>query len=290
MTNMVKRSVFILGFVGLLRLFTTATTACTIVTASDGRTVLFGGNEDQKPNSSFLVVNTSGPFGVVYFATPWAQWPLVSQMGINEKGLCYDTNWIPREKLTPHPDKKAQHEWAIVQLMKECSTVEEVLSKIFSYNWGDSISYQVHFADKSGDAAVIHPGKAGELTYTRKSKEKGYLISTNFNLLQLDQGTWSCQRYTIADKMLSTMSADQNLSVEFMASVLNATHQELPYKTLYSAIYDLKQLKIYLYYDGKFTTPYVLDVKKELAQIPSYKKISLKELISDWDRKKEQEQ
>ena len=29
------------------------------------------------------------------------------------------------------------------------------LAKIFEYNWGDSLSYQVHFADKSGDAGDL---------------------------------------------------------------------------------------------------------------------------------------
>jgi hypothetical protein len=72
------------------------TIVCTIITASNGETVMFGGNEDQTPNSSFLVVDNSGTFGVVYFATPWKEMPLVVQMGINEMGLCCDGNWIPK--------------------------------------------------------------------------------------------------------------------------------------------------------------------------------------------------
>jgi hypothetical protein len=248
---------------------------------------MFGGNEDQTPNSSFLVVNTFGTFGAVYFATPWKKWPLVMQMGINEKGLSYDTNWIPREKLNPHPEGKFQHEWAITQLMKEASTVEEVLSKIFTYDWSDSISYQVHFADKSGDAVVIHPGMDGELTYSRKPKGKGYLVSTNFNLAKLDKGNWYCRRYITADKMLSKISTKNDLTVEFMASVLKATHQNGMYKTLYSVIYDLQKLRIYLYYNRQFDTPYVLDVKKELAKTTGYRKTALKDLISNRAMNKE---
>ncbi len=151
-------------FIGLLLISSidvSVTIACTIVTVSNGETVLFGGNEDQTSNSSFLVVDTSGTFGVVYFATPWKQWPLVRQMGINEMGLSYDCNWIPREELTPHPERNSQSEWVVIKLMKEASTVEEVLSKIFTYNFGDSMEYQIHFADKSGNAAVIHPGADG---------------------------------------------------------------------------------------------------------------------------------
>jgi len=163
MKIIVKLIVFVSLILSLLVVPTTI--ACTIITASNGETVMFGGNEDQTfKNSSFLVVDTSGKFGVVYFATPWTNEPLVMQMGINEMGLSYDANWIPKEKLKPHPERKAQNEWAVTKLMKEVSTVEEVLSRIFTYNWEDSISYQVHIADKSGDAVVIHPGTNGELT------------------------------------------------------------------------------------------------------------------------------
>jgi hypothetical protein len=280
---------FVFLFIPLL--IVSKTIACTIFTVSNGETVMFGGNEDQTPNSSFLVVDNSGTFGVVYFATPWKEMPLVMQMGINEMGLCYDANWIPKEKLNPHPERRPQNEWAITQLMREASTVEEVLSKIFTYNWGSSISYQVHFADKSGDAAVIHPGTNGELTYTRKSKGNCYLISTNFNLVKLDKGNWSnsysSDRYKTADKMLSTMGAKNDLTVEFMASVLNATHQNMRLKTLYSAVYDLQKLHIYLYYDCQFDSPYMLDVEKELAKTTFRRKVSLTDLISNRDLNKE---
>lgn len=280
----VRLSVFVFLFIPLLVVPTAI--ACTIITASNGETVLFGGNQDQSPVSSFLVVDKRGTFGVVYFATPWIGSPLVMMKGINEMGLSYDMNWLSREKLNPHPERKPQHKWAITQLMKKASTVEEVLSTIFTYNWGDSISYQIHFADKSGDAVVIHAGTDGELTYTRKPKEIGYLISTNFNLARLDKGNWSqyCSRYKTADKMLSKMGAENDLTVEFMTSVLKATHQ---YNTLFSTVFDLQKLRIYLFYNRQFDVPYVLDVKKELAKTTGYRQVSLKDLVSNRNMNKE---
>ena len=289
MKIILKLFVFVSLFLSLSIVPTTI--ACTIFTASNDETVMFGGNEDQTPNSSFLVVDNGGTIGVVYFATPWKERPLVMQMGINEMGLCYDGNWISKELLNPHPERKPQFEWAVTQLMREASTVEEVLSKIFTYNWGDSIDYQIHFADKSGDAAVIHPGTNGELTYTRKTKGNGYLISTNFNLAKLDKGNWSSSyssdRYKTADKMLSTIGAKNDLTVEFMASVLNATHQNMRLKTIYSAVYDLQKLHIYLYYDRQFDSPYMLDVKEELAKTTFRRKVSLTNLIPNRDLNKE---
>jgi penicillin V acylase-like amidase (Ntn superfamily) len=272
------------AFLSISLLVVPITIACTIFTASKGETVMFGGNEDQRSNTSFLVVNNSGNFGVVYFATPSKQWPLVMQMGINEMGLCYDTNWIPEEKLNPHPERKSQHGWAVTQIMKEASTVEDVLSKIFTYNWGSSISYQVHFADKYGDAVVIHPRTGGELTYTRKPRGNGYLVSTNFNLAKLDKDPNLSlrKRYNTAEEMLSKIVKENVLTVESMASVLKATHQnQLFAKTLYSAVYDLKNLRIYLFYNRQFDAPYVLDVKEELAKTEGYRVVSLKDLISN---------
>jgi hypothetical protein len=282
MKTFVKISVLL--FLFSLQFFVSSVSACTIITATKGQKVFFGGNEDQWPNDSFLVVDRSGPLDVIFFATPWEKWPLQMQMGINEKGLCADANWIPKEKITSNPERTAQHEFAVVQILREASTVEEVLSKIFTYNFVDTISYQVHVADQSGDAAVIHPGENGKLTYTRIEKEKGYLISTNFNIGRLANNSWFCRRYKAADKMLSNIKTEKELTPEFMASVLKETHQTGKWKTIFSTVYDLQKLRIYLYYNRHFHKPYILDVEKELDKMAPHRYISLislKELIAN---------
>ena len=87
--------------------------------------------------------------------------------------------------------------------------------------------------------------------------------------------------------MLSTIGAKNDLTVEFMASVLNATHQNMRLKTIYSAVYDLQKLHIYLYYDRQFDSPYMLDVKEELAKTTFRRKVSLTDLIPSGDLNKE---
>ena len=285
MKIIVKLTIFVFLFISIL--FIPSAMACTIITASNSETVLFAGNQDQTPVNSFLVVDKTGTFGVVYFATPWMGRPLIMMKGINEKGLAYDANWLSEEKLNPHPERKPRPELLISQLMKEVSSVEEALSIIFTYNWGDSISYQVHFADKSGDAVIIHAGRDGELTYTSRPKGKDYLISTNFNIAELDQGEWFCWRYRTADKMLSKIDIEKDLSVDFMTSVLNATQQNGMWETIFSTIYDLKKLRIYLYYNRQFDKSYILDVKEELAKTKAYRKVALKDLISNRNMNKE---
>lgn len=281
MNTIMRLTVFIFFFFSFFAI--PAANGCTIISASDGKTIMLGGNEDQMPNNSFLVVDKRGTFGAIYFATPWQEDPLVMLSGINEMGLCYDTNLIPTEKLNPHPERRPP----IINFLGEFSSVAEVLSSLTLYNFGSSTSAQCHIADKSGDAAVIHPGADRELTNLRKPKGIGYLISTNFNLVELDKGSWYCPRYKTADEMLSKMGTKNDLTVEFMASVLKATHQDGMVKTLYSVVYDLKKLNIYLYYNRNFDAPYIIDVKKELAKTTEYRKISLKDFISKRDLKKE---
>ena len=87
--------------------------------------------------------------------------------------------------------------------------------------------------------------------------------------------------------MLSTIGVKNDLTVEFMASVLNATHQNMRLKTLYSAVYDLQKLHIYLYYGRQFDSPYMLDVKKELAKTTFRRKVSLTDLILNRGMNKE---
>jgi penicillin V acylase-like amidase (Ntn superfamily) len=264
-------------------IFLQEVSACTIFTATKGKTVLFAGNEDQFPNESYLVVDPTGKYGVVFFATSTAEWPLVMQMGINEMGLTYDLNSISKETLVYVPDTIEQKEWALVQLMREVDSVSEMLDKFFTYNWGNSISYQIHVADRFGDAAVIHPGENGKLTYTRIDKNKGYIISTNFNLRDDGLKKYLSLRHRTAEKMLKEISTRDELTPELMADVLKATHQKSgwidPTKTIYSAVFNLNTMDIHLYYDGKFNTPYFLNVKSELSKAPERTISPLSEVI-----------
>lgn len=267
-----KRLMILLLMAGTFLMMTSNIGACTIFTAVQGDTVLFGGNEDQLPNDSFMVVDRSGTYGVVYFATPWDIWPLVMQMGINEKGLCYDTNYIPKERLNPHPERKRQLVWVVQTLMRESASVEEVVSKMYQYNWGTHMSYQVHMADKHGDAIVIHPGSDGEITYTRIDPQKHFLVSTNINAGSYSKGDGYCRRNERVQKILSTMATGTELSLALMTSALKATHANRRYKTLYSAVYDLKKQRIYLFYQRRFDAPVVLDVDKALYRVQYPKK------------------
>lgn len=261
---------------------------CTILTATKGNTVFFASNEDQATNSSYLVIDPTGKYGVVFFATPTADSPLVMQMGINEKGLSYDINAISTEKLNPRPNAIQQKEWALVALMRESSSVNELLGKFFTYDWGNSISYQIHLADKFGDAAVIHPGEDGTLTFTRIDKSQGYLVSANFNVRDEWFNKFLPGRYKTAGNELKKLSNDESLTQEFMTSVLEKTHQEggwiNPYRSIFSVVFNLNTLDIRFYYESKFDKPYFLNVRSELAKATGKKIIPLPEVIASLNK------
>ncbi|HLZ19974.1 MAG TPA: hypothetical protein VKO67_10185 [Smithellaceae bacterium] len=295
-----------LSFVGLflVSLFVASSaTACTVFSISFGQKVFFAGNEDQRPqnSASWLFVDKRGSLGVVFFATPWEKWPIVMEAGINEKGLCYDQNWIPAEKLKNHPEKILAKDHPSWELMRECATVEDVLAKFRRYNWGGHwggiIDFQIHFADKTGDAVVLFPDKNGEMTYVRKPKNNSYLVSSNFNVRLMPEGDFSkslswvgWDRYNTADKMLARIKSEKDLSVQTAAAVLDAAHQPEGSRssTIYSELYDPQNLRIYLFYNHQFDTAYVLDVADELAKTKGkLRRVPLKDLILDADVKKE---
>ena len=66
--NMKSKHLVLLILLFSLSLETYSASACTIFTATQGETVLFAGNEDQRPNDAYIIVDTSGTYGVVYVA------------------------------------------------------------------------------------------------------------------------------------------------------------------------------------------------------------------------------
>jgi serine/threonine-protein kinase len=244
--------------------------SCTIFAASRGNTVLYGNNEDyNNPNTYYWVrPPAEGTYGGVYLGFD----NFSPQGGINEKGLAFDYNALPEATLSPHPELPDRG--AIMRRIQQtCATVEEAITVARSYNWGDSIRWQVLLADATGDAVVISAGPNGELAFTRKPQGDGYLVSTNFNRANPDNafdGSYPCWRYDKATEMLERIEAEADLTVDYFRSILDAVHIEGAVgNTLYSNVFDLRQGLIYLYHWHQFDEVAVLNVAEELARAPS---------------------
>ncbi len=253
--------------------------SCTIFTASYGNTVLYGNNEDYSNYNTYLwaVPSTKEKYGGVYLGFD----NFFPQGGVNEKGLAYDFNALPEIPLNPHPELLKSEE--IIKMMHEtCVTVEEAIAFARKYSWGSSISWQMLLSDATGDAAVMSGGPDGELTFTRKQKGDCYIVSTNFNRANPENtytGGYPCWRYNKAVEMLEKIKSEGDLTVDYCASILNATHVESARgNTLYSNVFDLKNGIIYLYYWHQFDEVVTLDVDEEIKKETTYTRI--KDLFS----------
>jgi hypothetical protein len=127
---------------------------------------------------------------------------------------------------------------------------------------------QRQFADASGDAVLISPGPDGELVFTRKPPGDGYLVSTNYNVINPSHGYgYPCWRYETAERMLGQLIAGSDpLTVEDATSVFDAVHVESGNSwTIATLVADLPNGLIYLYYFYQFDQPVVLSIADELA-------------------------
>jgi hypothetical protein len=241
--------------------------SCTIFTAVQGETVLFGNNEDWiSPETRYWAIPSRGErYGGVYFGFD----NYYPQGGINQMGLAYDVNSTPPAPLNPHPERPPLSRRFFRHMLEQYATVEEAIAFAQTFNWGTTMSGQIHLADASGDAAVISAGPDRELAVTRKPQGDGFLVSTNFNLADHRSTPSGCWRYDTATAMLSQLGEKADLTTEFARHILDATHQEsASVNTVYSNLFDLPNGVIYLYHWYQFDEVVTLDVGQLTAAHP----------------------
>ena len=259
--------------------------SCTIFTVAIGETVYFGNNEDYKLNNAYQWYipsqNITTRYGIkeIYGGVFLGfdnnndenvdTWP---QGGMNEYGLCFDVNGLPAVALylddrIPFPYSN----YELSQVQWECRNVEEVINWYQNHRFY-SLGGQIHYADKSGDAVVVSANTTTrQWVFTRKNST--FLVSTNFNLDDTENGYYPCSRYTAASQMLGEIT-ENNLTISTCANVLYEVHQEGTYGTKYSNIFDPVNLDIY-FNQGK--------------QFSNYEKINLLEKLNGEESFEEKE-
>lgn len=240
---------------------------CTVITISKGDRVFFGGNDDFiNPDSYYWVdPGDSSKYGVIWIGTPDNP-----QQGVNEKGLAYDANGLPRYEVNSHTERTpvagGNYHNYVMQIMHECSTVAEVIEWVNIHQRFPYMHDQLHFADRTGDAVIISAGADGEIAFTSKSHGDGFLVSTNFNVVNPSNGFgYPCWRFSKATEMLSSLvEGDEPLTFQDVVSVMDAVHQEKPSWTIETMVADLVNGVVYLFYFYQYDRPVVLNVKDEL--------------------------
>jgi len=248
--------------------------SCTIFFITHGESVFFGNNEDWKNPLTYYWIMPPDPenYGVLCFGFD----NLYPQGGINEKGLAFDANSLPRIPVKKNQEGiKPYHAIVNTLIMQKCATVREAIEMAKSYDWsrcyGGELDGQFLLADALGDAVVISADSDGEIVFTREPDGVNYLVSTNFNRTNPDNryGKYPCDRYQKTVKMLSGIKSESDLTVDFLASILEEVHQEgKRINTLYSNIFDLKNGVAYLYYWHQFNYTVTLDVAELIALQP----------------------
>jgi len=241
---------------------------CTVFTLSKGDQVFFGGNDDYiNPDSYYWVdPGREGEYGAIWIGTPDNV-----QQGVNEMGLAYDANGLPRVDTNPHPEREpvaGGYTSYPIQILRENATVAEVVDWVQRHQWHSFMHDQLQFADAGGDGVIISAGPDGELVYTRKPTGDGFLVSTNYNVADPGNGFgYPCWRYEAAQRMLNQLVARPgDLVPADVAAVLDTVHVDGGTSwTIASLLADLPRGKVYLYYFHQFDHPLVLDVAEELA-------------------------
>ena len=245
--------------------------SCSVFTIAKGDQVFFGGNDDYINSDSYYWVDPG--YGEDYGAI-WIGYPDNVQQGVNEKGLAYDANGLPRVDTNPHRERQpvsGDYTSYPVHILHECATVAQVIEWVETHQWHSYMHDQMQFADAGGDAVIISAGEDGEVVFTRKPPGDGFLVSTNFNVANPSNGYgYPCWRYDTATEQLTELvEMDGELTAQDAIAVLDAVHVEGGSSwTLESMLADLPHGVVYLFTFYQYDQPLVLNVAEEIAKAP----------------------
>ena len=91
------------------------------------------------------------------------------------------------------------------------------------------------FGDANGNSIVVEGDSI-------LRKDKDFQVTTNFYQSQTKEV--ACRRFKTTTDMLSS---NKKISVDYCRDILDFTHVEDQNSTLYSQVYDIKNMKIHIY-------------------------------------------
>jgi hypothetical protein len=254
----------------VLIIFNTAIFGCTVFKVTKGKQTFFCNNEDGPDTHAVISFKpaSNGKYGRFFMYFPKDPNPMIRtypQGGMNDQGLVFDITATPlnknRKLIFPETAQRLK-DILMEKVMSECATVEESLHLIFRYKTSEMGMIQILIADKAGDSAVLGVGNDGRMSIIRKTAD--YQVLTNFSLPDPENSViYPCFRYEAAIEMIQSMD---ELSIDYLRSILSVVHVEGLASTVYSNIYDLNKGDIYFYYFHNFETPVKLNLEEELKK------------------------
>lgn len=245
---MKKAAVFSLCFVVVMMAFLPAAQACTVLSAADNNSSLFGNNEDwfDKDTLIWFVPGQPGKYGVVCVGFENAH----PQGGMNEAGLAFD--WVAFNNPSPGNFAPALNNKADVSgdinamLLETCADVDDVIAFYRTHNDPNLGYASMLVADRSGKSAVI--------SWDRQQNDISISVASS-GLNSIGYGAEPA-------KVLFEENAD--VSADKFRELLRAAVQ--PGMTLYSNIFDLKTGDIVLYNIQDFENAVRLSLAAELEK------------------------
>ena len=222
---------------------------------ANGKTFV-GNNEDAwRINPKLWFVPASlGKYGVVYVGAD----DVMSQGGINDKGLMYDGFSV-----MPKDDKPGGTDYAPKELLREimetCATVAEVKEKLKPYNRYFFTRGMLFMVDRSGGYLVIEPDTIVE------GNDAKYIL-TNFCPSITAEKDVPQKRYWRGKAFLEHRNNADLATAMGMMDTMSECRPRFGDGTMYTSLYDLDSGNIYLYFYHDYTHEVKLNIAEELAK------------------------
>jgi hypothetical protein len=242
--------------------------ACSIFCATDGNTVLAGKNVDWKVPECQLKFfpPAAGAHGYVFHCIKYFGNYFTTDGGINDQGLFleYADILFPRDQDFRVPGEINYTGDLEGKILSSFSTVDEVINFFRTYYTPGFSSAHLMVGDRFGNSVVIERADGDSLAFIRSGKT--YQVVTNFlNSYVTDPkmaGFVGCYRYNYIDAMLKD---NTNISVDLFSTILDgAANKGQHNPSIYSLIYDLKNLEVYAYVYTNYEEVFKFNLVEEL--------------------------
>jgi hypothetical protein len=232
--------------------------ACSGFYITQGDRILAGNNEDfiNPKTKMWVIPGEKGKYGKIFFGFD----DYSPQGGINEKGLFFDgfaTELKKVLKSAGKPRYEKVYDNLQSEILSTCATIEDVIAFLNNYNLEFLENAMLFFGDSNGNSMIIE----GDTIIRKKGN---FQIITNFR--QSEAKNFTCERY---NKMYKMLSQNRDMSIDYCKGILDAVHAEGRdgnSATLYSQVYDIKNLIIYVYNFHDFNNFIKIDLKEELKK------------------------
>jgi len=232
---------------------------CTGFYISKGAKIFAGNNEDfDYPLTKMWVVPASeNELGRIYFGYD----DFSPQGGINEKGLFFDgfaTDKFPVKDISDKPNYNKFFADIRDEIMATCENVGDVITLLSKYNLSGNGLFEngmLLYGDAGGNSIIVDGGHI-------LMKKGDYQVITNFHLY--NHGKITDSKYLTATRLLKKMTVP---GLNNCRDVLDSAHVPL---TLYSQVYDITNMKIYLYNFHNFSESHVINIRTLLKEGPAY--------------------